>query len=152
MNRGYIVAGTYIGFIFTGIIFYMYSLKFEIDEIQKQTLWNWFGAIDTSSAVALAFLAAWGYLEYAKSEQVIKITFNVDGDIYDTGLSLLRKNFTRSELLGVLGMIQKAQKEKFELNVFKDKSILKKLQDIQTGKGKEFIIDMSKEEAEQFFL
>jgi len=115
-----------------------------------EDIWDWFGVADTSSAIALAILAGWGYYEYVKSEDEIKIIFDVAGKKIDTGLSILRKECTRSELMGVLGMIQKNQKEKYKLAYMKDKNILKQLHKIQKGKDKEFILKISEDELKQF--
>jgi hypothetical protein len=139
MNKGYIFVGIFILIVVFGIF----------SKIYYPAIWDWFGVIDTASAVAIATLVGYGYIEFITSEQAVKIIFEIDGKKYDTGLSLLRKNFTRSEVMGVLGMIQKEQK-RYNLSFFQDKSVLKKLQKIQTGKGKEFIIKMSEEEAKQF--
>jgi len=114
-------------------------------------LWEWFGILDTASAVALAILAFFGYLEFVRSEDSIKIYFDKDGQSIDTKLSILRKNFTRSELMGVLGMIQKDTKTRFEIQSLKDLSILEKLQQIQKSKDKEFHIIVTDEELNQFY-
>jgi len=114
------------------------------------TAWEWFGVIDTASAVALAFLALFGYVEYIRMEDKIEILFDLDGQKIDTGLSLLRKNFMRSELLGVLGMIQKEQKGRFNLSFFQEPASLDRIQKIQKGKAKEFHIPITSEEIDQF--
>jgi len=142
MNSGYKFIAVFVVVAVIGIV----------SKIFFPNIWKWFSIIDTATAVALAFLAGWGYFEYAKSEEPVKIFFDIDGKKVDTGLSLLRRNFTRSEVMGVLGMIQKKQKEKFELQFMKQKAILEKLQKIQTGKDKEFVIKMSQKESEQFIL
>jgi energy-coupling factor transporter transmembrane protein EcfT len=141
MNKGYIFIAIFVIIALLGIF----------AKIFFPSIWHWFSVIDTASAVALAILAFWGYIEYARSEEPVKIIFDIEGQKYDTGLSLLRKDFKRSEVMGILGMIQKDQKKKFNLSFFQDKSILKKLQDIQTGKNKEFVIKMCQEEAKQFY-
>jgi len=114
------------------------------------TGWEWFGVIDTASAVALALLALFGYVEYIRMEDKVKIAFDLNGQKIDTGLSLLRKNFTRSELLGVLGMIQKEQKGRFNLSFFQEPASLDAIQQIQKGKAKEFHIPLQPNEIEQF--
>ena len=118
----------------------------------SDTVWEWFGVFDTSSAVALAVLAFYGYYEFIKNDHPIKIYFDLESKSIDTGLSILRKNFTRGELLGVLGMIQKDTKTRFEIESLKDISILKRLQEIQTSKEKEFHIVITQRELEQFNL
>ena len=116
------------------------------------TAWEWFGVIDTASAVALALLALFGYVEYIRMEEKIEIAFDLNGQKIDTGLSLLRKNFTRSELLGVLGMIQKEQEKRFKLSFFQEPASLDAIQQIQKGKAKEFHIPLQPHEIEQFWI
>ncbi len=116
------------------------------------SVWKWFSVIDTASAVSLALLAGWGYLEYVKSENEIKIIFDVEGKKIDTGLSILRRDFTRSELMGVLGMIQKNQKEKYNLEYLRNKSFLKQLHKIQKESDKEYVLPLSKKELEYFIV
>jgi hypothetical protein len=113
-------------------------------------VWHWFGILDTASAVALAILAFFGYLEFVRSEDAIKIFFNTDGEIIDTELSILRKNFTRGELMGVLGMIQKNSKDRFEIQSLKEISILQRLQQIQTSKDQAFYVKVTNQELSQF--
>jgi len=115
-------------------------------------IWDYWGVIDTSSAVALALLAAVAYWEYIKGEDKIKIYFLVDGKKVDTKLSLLRKDFSRSELMGVLGMIQKDQDKRFKISYFQNPAILEDIQKIQKGDGDEFIIELKQEEFEKFNL
>ena len=115
-------------------------------------LWHWFSILDTASAVALAILAFFGYLEFVRSEDAIKIFFDTDGEIIDTKLSILRKNFTRGELMGVLGMIQKDSKKRFEIQSLKEIAILDKIQHIQKTKDKEFHIKVTDEELSKFHI
>ncbi len=115
-------------------------------------LWDWFGVVDTASAVATVAVAGFGYREYLRMEDEIKIFFDIEGEKRDTDLSLLRKNFSRQELMGVLGMIQKNQKERFDIESLHDIAILRQIHEIQKGKGKSFVMKMSKKEEEQFRL
>ena len=118
-------------------------------------LWNEFYSVfDVSSAVALSILAFFGYVEYIKSEDVIKILFDVEGEIKDTKLSTLRKDFSRAELLGLLGMIQKDPKKRYHINSLQDPSkLLNEIQEIQKGwRKKEFVIKMTKKEFEDFSI
>jgi len=133
----------YVILIFVGLI---------AEHFAHDTLWKVFNIFDTSSAVALAILAFFGYLEFVKSEQPIKIYFDMDGKSIDTGLSILRKNFTRGELMGILGMIQRDSRSRFEIESLKEISFLKKLQEIQTKSEKEFHIAVTEQELAQFTL
>jgi len=113
-------------------------------------LWKMFGVLDTASAVALATLAFFGYLEYTKQEDKIKIYFEVDTEKVDTGLSILRKNFTRSEVLGILGMIQKDAKNRFDIGYTRKASMLDTLHKIQKGDQDSFVIPVTVSEIKQF--
>ena len=130
----------YIGILVAGII-----TKFYFSEV-----WKWFSLLDTSSAVALSLLAGWGYIEYIKNEQEIKIFFDVDGQKIDTRLSILRKNFSRAEIQGLLRMISTDPRGGYEIRYIKDPAILVKIHKIQKGKGKEFLVKMTKDELKQF--
>ena len=128
-----------------GIVIYFYS------SYSKSSLWDIWSAVDSSFAVAVGVLAFFVYIELAKEQDVIELKIKIGNkEPIDTGLSLLRKNFTRSEIMGILGMIKKNQDERYKLKFFQDKEVLKKIQNIQTGRDKVFIIEMSQEEAKQF--
>jgi len=135
----------YFGITLIGIFIYFLNTN------EKVTLWDIWSALDSSFAVAMGILAIFVYQELAREEDIIEIKFKIDNKIVDTGLSLLRRNFQRSELMGILGMITKEQ-VRFKLNFLQNKDVLKKLQDIQKGKEKIFIIEMTKEEAKQFHI
>jgi len=116
------------------------------------TAWDLFNTLDTASAVALAVLAFFGYWEFVRSEDVIKIYFDTDDQTIDTHLSILRKNFSRSELMGVLSMIQKDAKIRYEIQSLKEISVLDKIQSVQKNSEKEFHIYVTKEELAQFTI
>ncbi len=137
----------YIFILLLGVIAYLMQKYGYINHI-----WDIWGVIDTSSAVALAILAGFAYYEYIKGDDVIKIYFLTDTGKIDTKLSLLRKEFSRSELLGLLGMVQKDQDKRYKLSYFQNPKTLKKIQEIQKGNGKEIIIKLQKKELEYFNL
>lgn len=111
---------------------------------------EFYGALDVAAAVALAFFALWGYMEYSRQEESVAIVFLVANEKKKTGLSLLRKNCTRSELLGVLGMIQKDPKARFEIVSMKRKAFLDTLARIQKESDTELCIAITQSELEQF--
>ncbi len=113
-------------------------------------LWDIYGVLDVASAVALSVLAFLGYMEFIRSEDEIEIVFNIEGEHKSTGLSVLRKDCTRSEIMGILGMIQKNPKEKFSISYMKEPKMLKDLYAIQKGSAKRLVIPLTKEEAKQF--
>lgn len=111
---------------------------------------EFYGALDVAAAVALAMFAIWGYIEYSRQEESVKIVFAVNGQSIDTRLSFLRKNCTRSEVLGVLGMIQKDPKTRFEIASMKKAAFLDNLGQVQKGSAKELYIILTQSELEQF--
>jgi hypothetical protein len=76
-------------------------------------LWELWSVLDVSFAVALGVLAFEGYREFIKSEDEVPIYFRVHGKLTATGLSLLRRDCTRGEILGVLGMMQRSTTKRF---------------------------------------
>ena len=114
-------------------------------------LWNLWSVIDVSFAVALGMMAFLGYKEFISSEDEIKIYFQVDDQKIDTQITLLRKNFTRSELMGILGVIRK-KKEPYDIAELSSRELLSKFHTIQKEREKEFILKLTQEELEQFSI
>jgi hypothetical protein len=110
------------------------------------------GRLDTATAIALAFMAFMGYKEFIISENKIPIVFQdeASGEKLTTDINLLRKNCTRSEVLGVLGMLQVDSKNKFNLTNDKMKRLLMDSQAIQLGEQNELVIKLSADELQQF--
>ena len=134
--------------IFVVLIVIGIAIRYIFGENSK--IWDFWGILDTSSAVALALLAFLAYKDMLKEEDTIPLYFNVNGKRIDTKLSLLRKNCTRGEVVGILGMIQKDTKKRFSFSTKELPLFLKQLQDIQKGKKDEITITMSQKEFEQF--
>jgi len=132
------------------IIFVGITLMGLLISYYFEGVWKFWANLDSAFAVALGVLAFMGYLEYIKSEDEIKIYFETNGRKIDTGLSILRKDCTRREVLGILGMIQKDPKERFNIKYMKNKELLKRLHAIQKGNGLELIIPLSEDELGQF--
>lgn len=114
--------------------------------------WDFWQTVDVAFAVALGVMAFLAYGEFIKSEDEINIYFKVDGIEHDTGLSLLRKDCTRGEILGVLGMMQRTTKERFSFDAQKLPMLLKEIQEIQKGNQHKVLVDMSTDEFEQFVI
>jgi len=119
---------------------------------EESFIWKLWGTIDVALAVALGLMAFLAYKDFISSEDEIKLCFKINENKRDTGLRLLRKNFTRSEILGVLGMIQKDPKDRFNIKYMKNKKFLHDLNKLQKGTDKEFILLMTKEEFTKFDL
>jgi 1,4-dihydroxy-2-naphthoate octaprenyltransferase len=152
--------------IFVIISFSIMSAAFciglsEISGI-KSNLWGFLAALDTSTAIALAVLAFMAYMEYAKGEDDIKLKFEIldeSGNVIDTkylksngeNLVILRKNATRAEVLGIMGMIQKSSTGRYEIDNRIQKRFLDKINEIQKGKGGELLIPIIKKDYDKFF-
>jgi len=113
-------------------------------------LWELWSVLDVSFAVALGVLAFEGYREYIKSEDEVKIYFKVNEKLTPTGLSLLRRDCTRGEILGVLGMMQRTTTSRFSFDTRELPLLLKEVQDVQKGEKNIFVVEMTPEEFEQF--
>ena len=115
-------------------------------------LWNLWGSVDVAFAVSLGILAFMAYRQMIKSEDEISIYFNVDEKLKKTGLSLLRKDCTRGEILGVLGMMQRTTKERFSFDPKELAPLLEEVREVQKGNKDKFVICVSRTEYEQFNL
>ena len=113
-------------------------------------LWELWGVIDTSFAVSLGVMAFLAYKEFIILEDEIKIYFNVNGREIDTGLSLLRKDCSRGEILGILGMMQRKTNARFHLDAKRLPIMLKEIQDIQKGNLDKVLVDMTEDDFNQY--
>ena len=119
-------------------------------------------ALDTSTVIALAILAFSAYMEYAKGEDEIALKFEIldeSGNIIDREylksngekLIILRKNTTRAEVLGIMGMIQKKSTGRYDIDNRIQKTFLDRINEIQKGKGNELLIPIMKKDYDKFF-
>ena len=119
---------------------------------EKSSLWKLWSIVDVAFSVALGVMAFLAYREFIKSEDEIKIYFKVDGKEIETGLSLLRKDCSRGEILGILGMMQKESAKRFSIETSRVPVLLKEIQEIQKGNEEKIVVDMTQEEFEQYDL
>jgi len=119
---------------------------------EKSSLWKLWSIVDVAFSVALGVMAFLAYREFIKSEDEIKIYFKVDGNEIETGLSLLRKDCSRGEILGILGMVQKESAKRFSIETSRVPVLLKEIQEIQKGNAEKIVVDMTQEEFEQYDL
>ena len=92
------------------------------------------------------------YRNYMQS-QPIKLLFKVIDDnnrLIDIPLSLTRRNVTRAEITGLLGMIQKNSAGRHNIVYASNENYLQKIYAIQNAKKSELIIDVTSKELEQF--
>jgi len=135
----------YISLIVIGIIGRYFSGE-------NGNFWKVWSAIDTASAVALAVLAFFAYKQMIKDEDEITLYFKVDGILKDTGLKLLRKDCTRSEIIGIIGMMQRKTDKRFHYDPKYLKMLVKEINLVQTAHKNSIEVPISKEEFEQFAL
>jgi len=145
LDQRYIILVIFVSITLFGIV-----VRYMGDA--KSALWQFWGVVDTASAVALSILAFMGYREYIKSEDEIKIYFNVEGKVEDTGLSLLRKDCTRGEIVGLLEMMQTHTKERFHFDSQGLSILLDEVQKIQKAQKDIFVIPLTQKEFEQFTI
>ena len=141
--KHYFVPITFISITVVGWLLHAFS----DDNSWGLKLWT---ALDVSFAVSLGVISFMVYLEYIKAEDEIEIYFDVEDDLKDTGLSLLRKDCTRSEIFGLLGMMQPENSKRFSVDTKELALILKEVQSVQRGQKNSFVIRMMAHEFEQF--
>ena len=136
--------------LFLGLVVVGMAIRYILGE--DSALWTFWNVLDVASAVALAVLAALAYREMIRDEDEVRLFFNVNGNKVDTHLSLLRKDCTRSEIIGVLGMMQRRTKERFIYDARHLPDLLKEINRVQKGSRKALYIPLTPEEFDQFVL
>ena len=115
--------------------------------------WEIYNVLGAASTLALSILALMTYLQYAKGEDIVKIYLKtLDGKKIDTKLFTKRKHFTRSEVLGLLRLIQKEQGQFKLKDLNQNIKILSRFDEIQNAKSSELVINITDEEQNQFLL
>lgn len=105
-------------------------------EFEKVITWmDWVTIIFSFFAMFFAFKNWWNNKKQLKSIQII-IDKNGQRDILP--LEIMRKNFTRSELFGVLGAFDKDSK--FEIKYTASKEFFRQISDVHESKKDEIII------------
>jgi len=152
------------------LIFILVTLMVAIIGIffhfEKSNIWSFFEVIDTSTAVALSVLAFLAYKKYIKEEDEIELKIAIyQKDRYDkpikiidfseiagNKIKILRKEVSRGEILGLLGMFQKDTGKRYTLsdNVL-ILLLLDELKQIQKGNKKECIIPILQKDYELHF-
>ena len=101
-------------------------------------------------SIALGMFAFFAYKKILRDNDEIKLILKTGEKEYNTHLTLLRKDCTRAEIMGLLGMIQKDPSKRFHIEYLQKSDFLKKLHHVQKGKDKRVIVMMRGEEKEQF--
>ncbi len=141
--KKYGVLINFIGLSLVGLIIYFIA--------EDGVIWKFWGAVDISFAVALGVLAFFAYRDMVRDEDEMTIIFKLpNGETKNTDLTLLRKNCIRSEILGILGMIQKDPKNRFEIAYLQTPDFLRMLNRLQKGTETEILINLKDNEINQF--
>jgi hypothetical protein len=154
-----------ISFIVITLIIIAYGVcKIGLGDIQNSNdkIWGLLLVLDTATALALAVLAFFAYVEYAKGEDEITLKFDIlDENLHrinvipiqsnGENIKLLRKNVNRAEVLGIMGMVQKKSTGRYEINNKIQKLFLERINQIQKGKGEELLIPIIEKDYEKFF-
>jgi len=118
----------------------------------ESMLWAFWSAVDVAFAVALGVLAFLAYMEMVHDEDEVELWFNVDGKEINTGLNLLRRDCTRGEVIGVLGMMQRTTDKRFNYDPAHLHDLLAEVNRVRKGKSNRLLIIISEKEFAQFKL
>jgi len=117
----------------------------------SSNLWTFFdGVITLGTLIIVTINLILNKRKEKLQNQEIKIFFIIDNKKKDTKLTIIRKHFTRSEVLGIVGILQKDISKRFNIEYMKNKKFLDDVIDIQQGKKDEIDIQVTNEELEQF--
>jgi len=94
-------------------------------------LWNWFKNIKSNDKIVI----------YFQTQTTTVLLENI---------SIIRKHITRSEVLGILGVVQKNSKERYNIAYLSQTRFFDDLYEIQIGKSDKLVIEITDEELEQF--
>ncbi|MGD9596463.1 hypothetical protein [Wolinella succinogenes] len=114
-------------------------LLFLIDALDKIT-------------IVFAFVTMIGVIyNHFRQNQKIQIYFLLGGkEIFLENLSIIRRHITRSEILGMLGVIQKNSKERYNIEYLSEAKFFEDLYELQKGGSKKLLIKVTADELEQF--
>ena len=139
-------------FLFLTFLGLAIRLVFGSDSV----MWELWSSIDVAFAVSLGVLAFFAYRTMISEEDTIALFFDIadepDEAPIPLGISLLRKACTRSEILGILGMIQQNSTKRFNYQTQLLKPLLDEVATVQRDSTKkECMIPLSREDYEQYF-
>lgn len=98
-----------------------------------------------------AMLAAGkNYLNDRKQLQEVQICFNHMGQKLPLDLGIMRKHISRAEVMGILGVIQKDSRDKYNIDYLSTPEFMENIFRIQKGELDEILIEVSSKELEQF--
>ncbi|MDQ1245543.1 MAG: hypothetical protein QG565_1884 [Campylobacterota bacterium] len=93
----------------------------------------------------------WNWFKNRKSNDKIVIYFQTQTTtVLLENISIIRKHITRSEVLGILGVVQKNSKERYNIAYLSQTRFFDDLYEIQIGKSDKLVIEITDKELEQF--
>jgi hypothetical protein len=93
----------------------------------------------------------WNWFKNRKFNDKIVLCFKTQAEtILLKNISIIRKHITRSEVLGILGVVQKNSKERYNIAYLSQTRFFDDLYEIQIGKSDKLVIEITDEELEQF--
>ena len=105
-------------------------------------------AFDVASAVALAILAFMVYFKYGKQLEPITIVIEKDTEQTELPLKIIRKNFTRSEVSGILRALDKGSE--FNISYTSSLDFFNDIEKVQEGKKDMLVIKLGTEDKFEF--
>ena len=99
------------------------------------TTWTFIDACATALTLGLVF---WNWYQTYKQNKQIKIFIIDKGQTIELPIKLLRKNFTRAELFGVLGAFDRDSK--FNIEYTSTVNFFENIKNIQNAKSNEMTI------------
>lgn len=116
-----------------------------------QYLLSLIDVLDKITIVFAFFTMLAVFYNYYRQNQKIQIYFLIDGkEIFLENISIIRKHITRSEILGMLGVIQKNSKERYNIEYLGETKFFEDLYAIQKGSSHKLVIEISEDELKQF--
>jgi len=120
---------------------------------ENSLLWKMWSSVDISFAVVLGILAFIAYRDLVRDQEQVRLVFNVENKReVDTGLCLLRKNCTRGEVIGILGMMKRQNKTSFKYDSSHLHNLLDEINRVQIGRNTKLFIIINEDEFNEFAL
>ena len=120
--------------------------------INKESIWDLIDSIVTLvTAIAVFVNISTNKKFKLKGLEKIKIYFEVNGEKEPTPrFEIIRKDFTRAEIAGYLGVIQDNSQERYNINYLSSKKFFNDITEVQKGTLNEIIIVMDAEQQKKF--
>ena len=130
----------------------------DMNDINITGITTWFAGatwsvIDAFITIVTVLGVLYALYKHYRQSQPIKLLFKVvdkNDKLIDIPLSLTRRNVTRAELTGLMGMIQKDSTKRHNIVYTSNDNYLQSIYSIQNAKSSQLIINITSKELEQF--